>query len=86
MPKFDVIVMRPVTLLENYEGFSTMQDLQYIAKNVSAASYKDAGTIAIAEVREADVGLYPKCSASQYEVLGTFLQGKYKPWFNGSYP
>jgi hypothetical protein len=86
MPKFDVIVMRPVNLISQVEGYNSLQDLQYIAKNISATSFKDAGTLAIAEVMSVCGKDYPPYPAEQYEVLGTFLQGQYRPWFNGNHP
>jgi hypothetical protein len=86
MAKFDVVVMRPLTMLGRYEGYGTLQDLQYVVIGISAHSMQGAGTAAIAEVWTLDKEAGVHRFASEYTVLGTLRGEVYRPWFNGNHP
>lgn len=88
MNTYSVIVMRSIWMLGIMPDMDKVQDLQYVATGVKADEAIEAGKLAIAEVLKADrkdfkhKGLLP----TDYEVLGTFLGGEYRPWLNGDYP
>jgi hypothetical protein len=94
---YTVIVMRPVWFLHRVTGFSTLQDLQYVAIAVKSDTAIGAGTESRLEAYEADRAELHNSGVSceglgpdDYTVLGIIShQGgyrRYRPWLNGDMP
>ena len=88
MKIYTVIVMRDIWFLGLFQDIDKMQDLQYVATGVKAEDEKQAGALAIAEVLKCDKKHFKHkfLKPTDYTVLGHFIGGEYRPWFNGDCP